>query len=616
MMSAPDVRTPMTEAGLAFDGKAYARTLARGPGVYRMLDAERTVLYVGKAANLNKRVASYFTRPQLEARIMLMVARVAAIEVTLTRTEGEALVLENELIKSLKPRYNVLLRDDKSFPYIYLSSADEFPRMAFHRGARNAPGRYFGPFPSAWAVRESLALMQKLFRVRQCEDSFFRNRSRPCLQHQIGRCTAPCVRLIAPADYARDVRHAAMFLEGRSTVVIEEMVADMDRAAVELAFERAAKLRDQIASLKQVQAQQLVAGAERDADVLAAAVDGALGCVHALHFRNGVSLGGRSHFPRLPAGAMPAELLGAFVSQYYAERPAPGTLLLSHPIEDTALIESVLSERAGRKVQLRVAQRGERRRLVEVAERNARQALASERLDRSTLDARWQALARLLGGAEFERIECYDISHTMGEATVGSSVVFDREGPVKSQYRRYNVEGVAAGDDYAAMRQVLGRRLKRAGEGGAALPDLLFIDGGKGQVAMAFEALDALAIDSVMVVGVAKGADRRAGLEQLVIGREARVLKPAADDPGLHLVQQIRDEAHRFAISGHRGRRQKRRERSVLQDIEGVGPARRALLLKHFGGLAGILGAGVEELMQVRGIDRALAERIYAALHE
>ena len=601
----------------AFDGKAVALTLASGPGVYRMLDGERAVLYVGKASNLRKRVGSYFARPQMDPRLMAMVARIAALETTVTRTESEALLLENELIKSLKPRYNILLRDDKSYPWIYLSSDDAFPRLAFHRGARGKQGRYFGPFPSAFALRESLDLMQKLFRVRQCEDSFFRARSRPCLQHQIGRCTAPCVGLVSQADYARDVRHASMFLEGRSTAVTDELVTEMDAASRNLEFETAAILRDQIANMKQVQARQYVSGSEEDADVIACAVADGIACVHAMFFRNGASLGGRSFFPRAAGDADPADVLDAFVSQYYAERPAPALVLLSHSIEEAALLCAALSERRGSKVEIRHAQRGERARLVEIAMRNAQQSIASEKVSKDTIEARWRALGTLLGFDEPPaRIECFDISHTRGEATVASCVVFDRGGPVKAQYRRYNIEGVAAGDDYAAMRQALDRRFRRAQREHGAVPDLLLIDGGRGQVAQADSVLNELAIAGVTVLGVAKGADRKAGLEELIFGGEAgRSLKPRANDPALHLIQWVRDEAHRFAIGGHRARRQKARETSVLETISGVGARRRSQLLRHFGGLAGVQGAGVEELTRVPGIDRALALRIYDALH-
>jgi excinuclease ABC subunit C len=602
--------------GAVFDGKALAQTLAAGPGVYRMLDAEGAVLYVGKASSLRKRVGSYFARPQMDPRLMAMVSRIAAIETTVTRTEGEALLLENELIKSLKPRYNILLRDDKSYPWIHLTD-HEFPRLAFHRGARGPRGRWFGPFPSAHAVRESLDLMQKLFRVRQCEDSYFRGRSRPCLQHQIGRCTAPCVGLVGADDYRRDVRHATMFLDGRSIAVIDELGADMDRASRELDFERAALLRDQIAALKQVQARQYVSGAEQDADVLACAVGEGMACVHAMFFRNGVSLGGRSFFPRAPAGASAEEVLEAFVSQHYIDHPAPALVLLSHDVEDREALAGMLSQRRGSRVELRHAQRGERARLVELALQNAGQAIATEKVSKQAVESRWQAMTALLGiDPAAQRAECFDISHTRGEATVASCVVFDRGGPVKAQYRRYNIEGITGGDDFAAMKQALERRFRRALKEQGPLPDLLLIDGGRGQLAQAEAVVAELGLTGIALVGVAKGADRKAGLEELIVGgARGRALRPAANDPGLHLVQWVRDEAHRFAIRGHRARRQKARDTSPLEGIAGVGARRRTLLLRHFGGFAGVEGAGVEELASVPGIDRALAQRIYVALH-
>ena len=612
-MSEPGGTTATTD----FDGKALVRTLATRPGVYRMLDAGGTVLYVGKAKDLRKRVGSYFLRPALQPRIALMLQRVAGVEVTVTRTEAEALLLENELIKSLKPRFNVLLRDDKSFPAIYVSGGEDYPRMAFHRGARGRVGRYFGPYPSSNAVREILNLMQKLFRVRQCEDTYFRNRTRPCLQHQIGRCSAPCVGLIAPSDYQHDVRHATLFLDGQGTTVVDELVREMEAASAALAFERAALLRDRIANIKRIQARQYVSEAEEDADVLACRIEGNLACVHGLFFRNGVSLGGRSWFPRVPEGADEGEALSAFVAQYYLEHPPPALILVNRAVEEGDWLAAMLSERRGRRVEIRHALRGERARLVEIAERNAEQAIATEAASKGTLRMRWQGLADLLGlGAPPARVECFDISHTMGEATVASCVVFDAGGPVKAQYRRYNIAGLAPGDDYGAMRQALTRRFKRGQAEGGPLPDLLLIDGGKGQVAEALAVLADLGIDGVEVVGVAKGSSRKPGLEQLLLGASGRVLTPAGDDPGLHLVQQVRDEAHRFAIGGHRQRRQRARDSSQLEKIPGVGARRRSALLKHFGGWTGVVEAGVEELARVPGIERALATRIYAALHD
>ncbi|MBO9662975.1 excinuclease ABC subunit UvrC [Dokdonella sp.] len=626
-----------------FDGKTFVRTLTGAPGVYRMFDARGELLYVGKAGNLKKRVGSYFLKPALQPRIASMVAQIARMETTVTRTEGEALLLEAQLIKTLKPRYNIVLRDDKSYPYIHLTAGD-FPRLAFHRGTRGAQGRYFGPFPSAGAVRASLDLIQKLFKIRNCEDSYFRNRSRPCLQHQINRCTAPCVGLVSVADYADNVRHAEMFLDGRAGAVMDELVATMERASAELRFERAAQIRDQIAAVKRVQANHYVQGASADMDVIACTIRAGIACVSVLFFRNGVSLGSRDFFPRLAVEADEAAVLGSFVAQYYLERPLPSELIVSHAIEDAALLAEAFSERAGHAVEVKANVRAERARFRDLAVRNAEAALASRLASRQTLLARFEALRDLLGFDETpQRIECFDISHTMGEATVASCVVYGPEGPEKSQYRRFNITGITGGDDYAAMRQALQRRFRRAAatiesaaepaadeaangnaaaakvrrvdESLAKLPDLLLIDGGKGQLQQAVDVLNELGLEGVPVVGVAKGEARRAGDETLILARSGRTLWPGPESLASHLIQSVRDEAHRFAITGHRGRREKARETSTLEEIAGVGARRRSALLRHFGGISGLSKAGIEELMQVKGISRDLAERIYASFH-
>lgn len=606
----------MTTAA-AFDGKAYLRTLTTSPGVYRMFDAAGGLLYVGKAGNLKKRVGSYFLKPRMEPRIAAMVTQIAQVEVTLTRTEGEALLLESQLIKSLKPRYNILLRDDKSYPYIFLSEGEDFPRMAFHRGARAMKGRYFGPYPSAWAVRMSLSLMQKLFKVRQCEDSFFRNRSRPCLQYQIGRCTAPCVAFIDPECYQRDVRHAAMFLDGRSSAVIDELGTEMERASAQLDFERAARLRDQVATLRGLQAHHYVQGARADMDVLACRIEAGVACVSALYFRNGVSLGSRDFFPKLPLDASPADVLAQFIAQYYLDKPVPDELIVEHALADATLLSEVLGQHAGHTVAVKTRVRGERARFVELTARNAEAALLARLSTRQALHARFEAVRELLQlPSTPRRIECFDISHTQGEETVASCVVFGPEGPQKADYRRFNIRNVTAGDDYAAMRQVLLRRLKRVAAGEGEAPDLLLIDGGVGQVTQALEVLRELAIDGIEVVGVAKGPSRRVGEETLILGTSGRQLNPGSGSPALHLLDAIRDEAHRFAITGHRRRREAAREHGVLEDIPGIGSHRRAALLKAFGGHTGVVAAGVEELSHVRGVNRALAERIFAFLHD
>ena len=580
-----------------------------------MFDAADELLYVGKAANLQKRVGSYFTKA-LEARIAAMVAQIARIEVTLTRTEGEALLLEAQLIKSLKPRYNVQLRDDKSYPYIHLSGGEDWPRMAFHRGARSGKGKYFGPYPSAFAVRETLDLMQKLFLVRQCEDSYFKNRTRPCLQYQIKRCSAPCVGLVGSEDYADSVRHAAMFLEGKSSIVADELVAQMERASANLAFERAAGLRDQIATLKRIQARHYVQGASADMDVLACRIQNGIACVSVLYFRNGISLGSRDYFPRLALDADEASVLGQFAAQYYLDKPVPEELILSHAIADQALLAEVLGGQVGHKVEIKSSVRAERARFLELAQKNAEGALATRLASNQTSRERLEALRDLLElGETPTRLECFDISHTMGEATVASCVVFGPDGPEKAQYRRFNIAGITPGDDYAAMHQALSRRYARLAAGEGRLPDVLLIDGGGGQVKQALAVLADLGIDSVMVVGVAKGESRRAGHESLILGASGKTLWPGPESPASHLIQSVRDEAHRFAITGHRARREKARETSKLEDVAGIGAKRRTALLKHFGGLGGVAKAGVEELMQVKGVNRELAERIYAMLH-
>lgn len=597
-----------------FDGKQFARELTTAPGVYRMHAADDSLLYVGKASSLKKRVASYFTSSDRPLRQRVMLAQVARMEVTVTRTEAEALLLESQLIKSLKPRYNVRLLDDKSYPYIYISTQEPTPRITFYRGTRNMPGRFFGPFPNSSAVRETLNIIHKVFKLRSCEDSVFRNRSRPCLQYQIGRCSAPCVDYISLEEYRANVRRAEMFLDGHNDVLVDELEAAMGQASERLEFERAASLRDQIANLRQMQARQYVDGERTDMDVLACAIDQGLACVVLLCFRNGMNLGTHNYFPRTNGADDPAEVLGAFVTQYYVNTSPPREIVLSHAIEDQDLIERWLSERVGARVRLKPVVRSERARYLDLAMQNATIALAAKIGSQATQRARMLALQNML---ELEqppqRIECFDISHTMGEATVASCVVFDTDGAVRGQYRRFNIAGITPGDDYAAMQQALERRFKRAKEEGV-LPDLLLIDGGKGQLAQAKKVLATLEINNIVLLGVAKGAARRAGDETLILA-DGRELHPGADSPALHLIAQVRDEAHRFAITGHRGRRAKTREQSRLEDIPGVGPRRRAMLLRHFGGLTELKRAGAEEISRVQGINMTLAQRIWNALH-
>ncbi|TAK39884.1 MAG: excinuclease ABC subunit UvrC [Lysobacteraceae bacterium] len=598
-----------------FDGKAFVRGLSTAPGVYRMYAADDSVLYVGKAGALKKRVASYFSATPKTARTMAMLAQVARMEVTVTRTETEALLLENQLIKSLKPRYNVLLRDDKSYPYVLLTQ-EEWPRLALHRGPRSIPGRYFGPYASVGAVRETLNLLHKLFKLRSCEDSVFRNRTRPCLQYQIGRCSGSCVGLISGEDYARDVRRVELFLEGRSDALDAELERNMADAAERLDFEEAARIRDLIQAIRKLQARQYVDGRAADLDVLACAMEGSHACVLLLAFRDGRNLGTRAFFPKTNGAENCEEVLSAFVSQYYAEQPAPPEIVLDRDIDERELLQQALSEGAGKRVQLRCNVRGERAGYLDMARRNAELALATELGSQATQRARLDSLQELLGLAEPpQRIECYDISHTMGEATVASQVVFNQDGPVRSQYRRYNISGIEPGDDYAAMHQALERRFRRAVDEGGVLPDLLLIDGGAGQVAQARGVLAELGIaERIVLVGVAKGPERRPGHEALLLP-DGREIRPGPESPGLQLIQQVRDESHRFAITGHRGRRAKARNTSRLEDIPGIGPRRRANLLRHFGGLGGLKAAGAEEIARVEGINAALAERIWASLH-
>ncbi len=582
-----------------------------------MLDAEGQALYVGKASHLRNRVASYFTRGLLHPRIAAMVAQVCAIEVTVTRTAAEALLLEDQLIKSLKPRYNVMLRDDKSYPYIHLTTADEFPRLAFHRGSRRAKGRYFGPFPSAYSVRDSLNLMQKLFRVRQCEDSFFAHRSRPCLQYQIKRCSAPCTGLIDAEHYAADVRHATLFLEGKSQQVIDELEHRMTRAAEATEYELAALLRDQIFTLQKIQAQQFVPGAVGDMDVIAAVENGGMICVAVLFLRGGRSLGSRTFFPRNSKGSTSADTLEAFVSQYYMQREIPARLVVSESFSQMALLAEALCERAGRRVKLIHRPRGGAHQWLQVTVDTAAAALQTRLAGHLGMQARFESLAELLGFDEPpQRVECFDVSHTQGEATVASCVVFDHDGPVSSDYRRFNIKGVEPGDDYAAMQQALERRYRGLREQEGKMPDLVLIDGGKGQLSRAAAVLEELQLNAIELVGVAKGPSRKVGGETLILGATQQALSPAADIPGFQLIHQIRDEAHRFAISGHRARRGKARQTSVLEGIAGVGAARRRALLSRFGGLQGVRSVGVEELSTVPGISAKLAQRIYDALHD
>ena len=602
-----------------FDVDAFLGTLTAKPGVYRMLDARGRVLYVGKARNLKKRVSTYFSAGgRHDAKTRALMTNTDRVEVTATHTETEALLLENNLIKAHRPRYNIVLRDDKSFPYIYLSSHQRFPRLAFHRGTRDRKGHFFGPYASAGAVRETLTQLQKLFRVRQCDDSFFNNRSRPCLQYQIKRCTAPCVGLIGEAQYAEDVRHATMFLEGRSDEMIDELVARMNKAANSLEYEMAGRYRDQIASLRRVQERQYISGARGDIDIIAAAAGDGLAVVQVFVVRNGQSLGSRTVVPGHASGAAAKEVLNAFLPQYYLSRAhgrfIPSEILLSHAVDDPALLEVALAERAGHRVAVKHRVRADRARWLTMATTNAALALKQRQADRASSAARLAALQDALKLEELpSRIECFDISHTAGEATVAACVVFESGAPVKSDYRRFNIKSAAAGDDYAAMREAIGRRYRRLREEEGRLPDLILIDGGAGQVSEAAAALEELQVADPALIGVAKGPSRKPGFEHLYRQATKKPVALEPDSPALHLIQQIRDEAHRFAITGHRSRRKRARQSSGLEDIPGIGAKRRQRLLTEFGGIHAVARAGVEDLARVRGINRALARAIYDA---
>lgn len=600
-----------------FDHKPCIKTLPTRPGVYRMLNEADEVIYVGKARNLKNRVSSYFSSRDTSPRTRAMVAHIAAIEVTVTHTENEALLLENNLIKSLRPRYNVLLRDDKSYPYIYCSTEQDFPRLAFHRGARRQPGRYFGPYPGTSAVRDTLNQMQKLFQVRQCEDSFYRNRSRPCLQHQIKRCSAPCVGRIGADAYNKAVRHAIMFLEGRNSQVIDELVARMDEAAQRLEYESAAQYRDQIMRLRKVQEKQYITSDKGDHDVIACQVRDGVGIVEVFFIRGGRNLGNRSFFPRHPAGADETAILSAFIPQYYLGREDIPAIITSHAPDDHELLQETLSQQCGRRVAIHTHVRGERARWMEMALTNAAHNLSRRLSGKASMLQRLEALQVELGLDEMpRRLECFDISHTAGESTVASCVVFDQEGPLKSAYRRFNIAQITGGDDYAAMKQALMRRYLKIKKGDGVLPDLLFIDGGRGQLRQARGVMEDLQIDGVTLVGIAKGEGRKPGLEKLYLpGGEAPVILPG-DSLALHLIQHIRDEAHRFAITGHRNRRNKAQQASVLDRIPGIGPQRKKKLLDQFGGLQGVSRAGVDDLANLSGINKELARRIYDIFHE
>jgi excinuclease ABC subunit C len=599
-----------------FDIKAFLKNLTTRPGIYKMLNAQGEIIYIGKAKNLKNRVSSYFRKPSASVKQHRMVSKIAAIEVTVTHTEGEALLLECQLIKRHKPQYNICLRDDRSYPYIFLSTEHDFPQITLHRGAKKRKGKYFGPYPGIGAIKETLKLLQRIFPVRQCDDSIYNNRSRPCLQHQIERCSAPCVGLIDKAAYAKDVENTMLFLEGKGGLLIDQLIANMEQASANLEYEQAASFRDQIIKLRSVLEKQFVLGERGDVDIIACATKAGVACVQVFFIRNGQHLGNKVFFPKITDEHDPAAIVQAFIPQYYMDKQIPHELIVSHQPEETDLLKEVLAARASHPVAIARNVRGERLKWLQMACTNAENSLLNKLSDKQGIYARFLSLQEELGCKELpKRLECFDISHTQGDQTVASCVVFDREGPVKSAYRRFNIEGINPGDDYAAIHQAVFRRFKRLKQGEHTAPDILLIDGGKGQVHEAQKALAELDINNVMIVGVSKGPDRKPGMEKLILVDQEQPLDIRPGASGLLLIQHIRDEAHRFAITGHRQRRGKAKKQSVLEAIPGLGSKRRQILLKQFGGLQGISQAGVDALCSVDGISRQLAQRIYELFH-
>ncbi|KGT94251.1 excinuclease ABC subunit C [Erwinia typographi] len=604
-----------------FDAKSFLKSVTSQPGVYRMYDAGGTVIYVGKAKDLKKRLTSYFRGNLASRKTEALVDSIRQIDVTVTHTETEALLLEHNYIKLYQPRYNVLLRDDKSYPYIFLS-ADSHPRLASHRGAKHAKGEYFGPFPNGYAVRETLSLLQKIFPVRQCENSVYRNRSRPCLQYQIGRCLGPCVAgLVSEEEYAQQIEYVRLFLSGKDDQVLNQLVSRMEIASLNLKFEEAARLRDQILAVRRVTERQFVSNNGDDLDVIGVAFERGMACVHVLFIRQGKVLGSRSYFPKVPTGTEQAEVVQTFVGQFYLQgsqaRTLPSDILLDFTLPEKDLLAESLTGLAGRKVSIQSRPRGDRARYLKLARTNASTALVSRLSQQSTIHQRLKALAEILDLPEIKRMECFDISHTMGEQTVASCVVFDANGPLRAEYRRYNISGITPGDDYAAMDQVLRRRYGKALEE-SKIPDVILIDGGKGQLSQAMNVFAELEVpwdkDRPILLGIAKGTDRKAGLETLFFEPEGEGFSLPPDSPALHVLQHIRDDSHNHAITGHRNKRAKVKNTSALETIEGIGPKRRQMLLKYMGGLQPLMNASVDEIAKVPGISQLLAEKIFYSL--
>jgi excinuclease ABC subunit C len=602
----------------AFNYSDFLKNLTNQPGVYRMYNQKQEVIYVGKAKNLKKRVSSYFRKNLDSIKTRSLVSQIHEMDVTVVNSEVEAFILENNYIKKYKPRYNVLLRDDKSYPFIFLS-AHEHPRLSNHRGPRKLKGEYFGPYPSAWAVRESLRTMQRLFPIRQCEDSYYRARTRPCLQYQLKRCAGPCVKgLISDEEYAQQVELARLFLKGKNKLVIDSLVKNMEGASTQLQFEKAARYRDQISALNKIQEQQWVSGDEQELDVFGFAYRNGIASIYGLFIRDNKLLGSKSFYPKVPAQSSEEEVFQSFILQFYlaGNKLIPKQIVIPQELAEQEAIELLLSKEAGRKIQFFKGARDEKRRYLQIANNNAENALIAKQSQQKSVYARFLELEQIL---EFEqpiqRMECFDISHTSGQLTVASCVVFNRDGPYKTDYRRYNIEGITPGDDYAAMAQALARRYRDVKDE-AKIPDILFIDGGKGQLAQAEDYFENWTQSKKpLLIGVAKGTSRKAGLETLILAGSHQTIPMAGDSIALHLIQHIRDEAHRFAITGHRERRQKDKNTSKLESIPGIGAKKRQSLLKYMGGLQGILQASKDEIAKVPGISEDLAEIIYDQLH-
>ena len=607
---------------MAFNSKKFVSSLTSRPGIYCMKNNSDKVIYIGKAKNLKKRVSSYFNRADsAPIKTQVMMKQVDNIDVTITETESEALILENNLIKEYKPKYNIIFRDDKSYPYIYLTTTHKFPRFNYYRGSLKGKGKYFGPFPSAGSVKKTLNLIQKLFLIRSCEDNVFANRSRPCLQYQIKRCSAPCVNYITKEDYQSDIDNAVLFIEGKKEKIIKTLTEPMQIAADELDYEKAAKLRDQIRSVREIQEKQYAGGKVNDVDIVACAKNNNQACIQLSFIRSGLNLGSRKYYPRHIEEQSESDLIQAFLSQFYLNnkklKKYPAEILVSHDIDEKTLVETVIYEKLKQNIKIKFKVRGERAKWLSIAKENAALDLRQKLAINENLTKRYKALQDLLSFAEpIEKMECFDISHMQGESTVGSCVVFGKNGAIKEQYRKFNIENITKGDDYAATSQIIRRRYMRLIKENNVLPDLILIDGGKGQINVAKKELDELQLSHILILGIAKGPSRKAGMENLILSIDNEIIECDSASPALHLIQHIRDEAHHFAIMAHRQKRKKKGSRSILEEIEGIGNKRRQLLIRHFGGLQGVSKASINELAKVSGINKNLANKIYETIHD